>query len=76
MAININSVYKAVLVVLEQGKRGVLTPNEFSKIATQAQQEIFTQYFDDLNQLLSGFFGGKQDKIKSNRFFILSVDKF
>ena len=52
MAININSVYKAVLVVLEQGKRGVLTPNEFSKIATQAQQEIFTQYFDDLNQLL------------------------
>jgi hypothetical protein len=52
MAININSVYKAVLVVLEQEKRGVLTPNEFSKIATQAQQEIFTQYFDDLNQLL------------------------
>ena len=52
MAININSVYKAVLVVLEQAKRGVLTPNEFSKIATQAQQEIFTQYFDDLNQLL------------------------
>jgi len=52
MAININSVYKAVLVVLEQGKRGVLTPNEFNKIAIQAQQEIFTQYFDDLNQLL------------------------
>ena len=52
MAINITSVYKAVLVVLEQEKRGVLTPNEFNKIATQAQQEIFTQYFDDLNQLL------------------------
>ena len=52
MAININKVYKAVLVVLEQEKRGVLTPNEFNKIATQAQQEIFTQYFDDLNQLL------------------------
>ena len=52
MAININKVYKAVLVVLEQEKRGVLTPNEFNKIATQAQQEIFTQYVDDLNQLL------------------------
>jgi len=52
MAININSVYKAVLVVLEQDKRGVLTPNEFNKVAAQAQQEIFTQYFDDLNQLL------------------------
>ena len=33
MAININKVYKAVLVVLEQEKRGVLTPNEFNKIA-------------------------------------------
>ncbi len=52
MAIDVNKVYKAVLVVLEQEKRGVLTPNEFNKIAAQAQQEIFTQYFDDLNQLL------------------------
>lgn len=52
MAINIDSVYKSVLVVLEQEKRGVLTPTEFNKIATQAQQEIFTQYFDELNQLL------------------------
>lgn len=52
MAINIDQVYKSVLVVLEQEKRGVLTPNEFNKIAAQAQQEIFTQYFDELNQLL------------------------
>jgi len=40
MAININSVYKAVLVVLQQEKRGVLTPVEFNKIAAQSQQEI------------------------------------
>ncbi len=52
MSINIDSVYKAVLVVMEQEKRGVLTPLEFNKIATQVQQEIFTKYFDDLNQLL------------------------
>ena len=52
MAINVNSVYKAVLVVLDQQKRGVLTPTEFNKVATQAQQEIFTEYFDELNQLL------------------------
>ena len=52
MAINVNSVYKAVLVVLDKQKRGVLTPTEFNKIATQAQQEIFTEYFDELNQLL------------------------
>jgi len=52
MAININSVYKAVLVVLQQEKRGVLTPVEFNKIAAQSQQEIYTSYFDELNQLL------------------------
>ena len=52
MAININSVYKTVLVVLEQEKRGALLPTEFNKIANQAQQEIFTEYLDDYNQLL------------------------
>ena len=52
MAINIDSVYKSVLVVLEQQKRGILTPTEFNKIATTCQQEIFTEYFDELNQLL------------------------
>ena len=52
MAININDVYKSVLVVLQQEKRGVLTPTEFNKIAAQSQQEIYNQYFDDLNQLL------------------------
>jgi len=52
MAINVNQVYKSVLVILQQEKRGVLTPTEFNKIATQAQQEIFTEYFDELNQLL------------------------
>ena len=52
MAININLVYKAVLVVLQQEKRGVLTPVEFNKIAAQAQQEIYTEYFDELNQVL------------------------
>jgi hypothetical protein len=52
MAINIDQVYKTILVVLEQEKRGVLTPTEFAKIATQAQQEVFTSYFDELNQLL------------------------
>jgi hypothetical protein len=52
MAININRVYKSVLVVLQQEKRGVLTPTEFNKVATQAQQEIFIEYFDELNQLL------------------------
>lgn len=52
MAINVDEVYKSVLVVLQQGKRGALTPSEFNKLANQAQKEIFTEYFDELNQLL------------------------
>ena len=52
MAINIDQVYKTVLVILEQEKRGVLTPTEFGRLATQSQQEVFTAYFDELNQLL------------------------
>ncbi len=50
--INVNQVYKSVLVVLQQEKRGVLTPVEFNKIATTSQQEIYIEYFDELNQLL------------------------
>jgi hypothetical protein len=50
--INVNQVYKSVLVVLQQEKRGVLTPVEFNKIATTSQQEIYMEYFDELNQLL------------------------
>lgn len=52
MAINVNSVYKTVLVVLEQEKRGAILPTEFNKIANQAQKEIFIEYLDDYNQLL------------------------
>lgn len=52
MAINVNDVYKAVLVVLDQNNRGPLAPTEFNKIATQAQQEIYTEYFNELNLLL------------------------
>jgi len=50
--IDVNSVYKAVLVILEQEKMGVLMPVQFNKIATQVQQEIFTEYFDELNLAL------------------------
>ena len=52
MAINVNDVYKAVLVVLDQNNRGPLAPTEFNKIATQSQQEIYTEYFNELNLLL------------------------
>ena len=52
MAINVNEVYQTVLLILNKEQRGYITPNEFNKLATQVQQEIFEQYFEDLNQYL------------------------
>lgn len=52
MAINVNTVYQTVLLILNKEQRGYITPNEFNKLATQVQLEIFEQYFEDLNQQL------------------------
>jgi hypothetical protein len=52
MAINVNTVYKTVLLILNKEERGYVTPDEFNKIATQVQLEIFEQYGEDLNQQL------------------------
>lgn len=52
MAINVDTVYKTVLLILNKEQRGYMTPNEFNKTATQVQLDIFEQYFDDLNQQL------------------------
>ena len=52
MAINVNQVYSTVLTILNKEQRGYITPDEFNKISTQSQLEIFEQYFEDLNQQL------------------------
>jgi hypothetical protein len=52
MAINVNTVYQTVLLILNKEQRGYITPDEFNKTATQVQLDIFEQYFDDLNQQL------------------------
>tara|TARA_R110000868_G_scaffold73960_1_gene214071 strand:+ start:6305 stop:7012 length:708 start_codon:yes stop_codon:yes gene_type:complete len=52
MAVDVNAVYRTVLLIINKEQRGYLTPDEFNKIATQVQLEIFNQYFEDLNQLL------------------------
>jgi hypothetical protein len=52
MAINVDTVYKTVLLILNKEQRGYMTPDEFNKTATQVQLEIFGSYFDDLNQQL------------------------
>ena len=50
MAINVDTVYRTVLLIVNKEQRGYLTPDEFNKTATQVQLEIFNEYFEDLNQ--------------------------
>jgi len=50
MAINVNTVYQTVLLILNKEQRGYMTPVEFNKIGTQVQLEVFERYFEDLNQ--------------------------
>ena len=52
MAINVDTVYKTVLFLLNKEQRGYMTPQEFNRVASQVQLEIFDQYFEDLNQQL------------------------
>ena len=51
MAVNINTVYTTVLFILNKEQRGYITPNEFNSLAVQVQDEIFSAYFPDGNQL-------------------------
>tara|TARA_R110001632_G_scaffold220218_2_gene350125 strand:- start:1629 stop:2423 length:795 start_codon:yes stop_codon:yes gene_type:complete len=50
MAINVNTVYQTVLSIINKEQRGYITPDEFNKLGTQVQLEIFEKYFEDLNQ--------------------------
>ena len=52
MAINVNTVYNTVLSILNKEQRGYITPDEFNKLATQVQLDIFENYFEDMNQQL------------------------
>jgi hypothetical protein len=52
MAVSVDTVYKTVLTILNKEQRGYMTPDEFNRIGTQVQLEIFESYFDDLNQQL------------------------
>ena len=50
--VNVDTVYKTVLYILNKEQRGYITPDEFNKLGVQVQREIFEQYFDELNQQL------------------------
>jgi len=50
MAVNVDVVYKTVLLILNKEQRGYMTPDEFNRVATQVQLEIFNEYFESINQ--------------------------
>ena len=47
MAINVNTVYQTVLLILNKEQRGYITPTEFNSLGTQVQLEIFEKYFEE-----------------------------
>tara|TARA_R100000664_G_C2757366_1_gene145573 strand:+ start:282 stop:980 length:699 start_codon:yes stop_codon:yes gene_type:complete len=47
--VNIDTVYQRVLALANKEQRGYITPLEFNLHANQAQQQIFEQYFYDLD---------------------------
>ena len=49
MPVNVDSVYQTVQALANKEQRGYLTPQEFNLFANQAQQDMFEQYFYDLN---------------------------
>ena len=50
MAVSVDRVYQTVLAIANKEQRGYITPQEFNLFANHAQNEIFEQYFYDLNQ--------------------------
>jgi hypothetical protein len=50
--VNVNTVYRTVLLIINKEQRGYITPDEFNRTAAQVQLEIFNEYFEDLTQQL------------------------
>ena len=49
MAVNVDTVYQTVQALANKEQRGYITPQEFNLFANQVQQDIFEQYFYNLN---------------------------
>mgnify|MGYP003121598036 CR=1 FL=1 len=47
-SVNVDTVYQKVLALANKEQRGYITPQEFNLFASQAQLEIFENYFHDL----------------------------
>ena len=53
MAISVDKVYRKVLAILNKESRGFLTPDEFSKIGSQAQLDLLDKAFHDYNRAIT-----------------------
>jgi len=54
MAVSIDRVYQKVLALANKEQRGYITPQEFNLFADQSQQDIFNQYFYDIERYSRG----------------------
>ena len=69
MAINVHTVYNTVLSILNKEQRGYITPDEFNKLGTKVQLEIFEKFIEDYNQYIrkpktDGEFESRMDHIR------------
>ena len=53
MAINVNNVYRVVLAIINKEQRGYLTPDQFNRLARQAQMDLLEKSFYDYNRALT-----------------------
>ena len=68
--VNVNTVYKTVLYLLNKQQRGYITPDEFNKTSTQVQLEMFEKYFDIYLSTIIPFPGPTSNKLFLRYFFI------
>ena len=53
MAINVNTVYRTVLSLLNREQRGFMTPDQYNRFARMAQLDLFEKSFADYNRYLT-----------------------
>tara|TARA_R100000458_G_C8155627_1_gene161686 strand:- start:1 stop:702 length:702 start_codon:yes stop_codon:yes gene_type:complete len=53
MAINVNTVYRTVLSILNKEQRGHLTPDQFNRVGRLAQLDLFEKAFHDYNRYMT-----------------------
>jgi len=53
MAINVNTVYRTVLSLVNREQRGFLTPDQYNRLARMAQLDLFEKAFFDYNRYLT-----------------------